>query len=67
MTEHEAMHQEDDATIPDGCQSAAHDHADCWGDLWQCAGCGNSVCYEDGSDNDPELCDECWNKKHGED
>lgn len=56
-----------DETPPVGCQSTNHDHADCYGQLWQCAECGRRVCYAEGSDNDFELCDDCWNDKHKED
>jgi hypothetical protein len=43
-----------------GCQSTNHFY--CYGELWQCAGCGKTVCYAEGSDNHPELCDDCWVK-----
>ena len=45
-----------------GCQSTNHDQ--CYGELWQCAACGKTVCYAEGTDNDPELCDDCWVRKH---
>jgi len=45
-----------------GCQSTNHDQ--CYGDLWQCAKCGKTVCYAEGTDDDPELCDDCWVLKH---
>lgn len=41
-----------------GCQST--NHADCYGELWQCAACGKTVCYAEGTDDHPDLCDECW-------
>lgn len=41
-----------------GCQST--NHAFCYGELWQCVGCGKTVCYAEGTDNHPELCDDCW-------
>jgi hypothetical protein len=41
-----------------GCQST--NHTDCYGELWQCAACGKTVCYAEGTDNHPELCDDCW-------
>lgn len=50
-------------TTPDriaGCQST--NHTKCYGDLWQCAGCGKTVCCNEGTDNRPELCDDCWNQ-----
>lgn len=43
-----------------GCQSA--NHTECYGELWQCASCGKTVCYAEGTDNLPELCDDCWIK-----
>lgn len=45
-----------------GCQSTHH--TECYGELWQCAGCGKTVCYAEGSDHNPELCDDCWAEKH---
>lgn len=41
-----------------GCQST--NHAVCYGELWQCAVCGKTVCCNEGSDDHPELCDDCW-------
>lgn len=49
-----------------GCQSSGHG-GKCRGELWQCAECGRAVCYAEGSDNDFELCDDCWCKKHAAD
>lgn len=46
----------------DGCQSTHH--TDCYGDLWQCATCGKTVCYAEGTDNHPELCDDCWVQRY---
>ena len=46
-----------------GCQSTNHDQ--CYGELWQCDSCGKTVCYAEGSDNHPELCDDCWVKQYG--
>ncbi len=43
-----------------GCQSTNHTH--CYGELWQCAACGKTVCYAEGTDDHPELCDDCWVK-----
>ncbi len=46
-----------------GCQS---DHAGpCRGDLWICRKCGTTVCYQEGSDDLPDLCDACWRKAKG--
>jgi hypothetical protein len=46
-----------------GCQST---HAGpCYGELWQCATCDKTVCFAEGSDNHPELCDDCWVKSYG--
>jgi hypothetical protein len=43
-----------------GCQS---DHSgSCYGVLWQCAACGKTVCCAEGSDDHPELCDDCWSR-----
>lgn len=48
-----------------GCQSANHD--DCYGELWQCSACGKIVCCAEGTDNHPELCDDCWaNRYHAQ-
>lgn len=41
-----------------GCQSA--NHTRCYGDLWQCAACQKWICCAEGTDNHPELCDDCW-------
>ena len=41
-----------------GCQST--NHTTCYGDLWQCARCAKIVCYAEGTDNLPALCDDCW-------
>lgn len=40
------------------------DHTDHYGALWKCAECGYWFCFAEGTDNDPELCDSCWSKKH---
>lgn len=57
------MHQsfEEQTRIP-GCQST--NHTECWGELWTCAACQKVICYQEGSDNDPDLCDDCWAAKH---
>lgn len=41
-----------------GCQSLNHDQ--CYGELWQCAVCGKTVCCAEGTDDHRELCDDCW-------
>ena len=41
-----------------GCQST--NHRSCYGELWLCKRCGKTVCCAEGTDNDPELCDDCW-------
>lgn len=41
-----------------GCQST--NHTECYGILWQCTNCRKVVCCAEGSDNRPELCDDCW-------
>lgn len=41
-----------------GCQST--NHTVCYGELWQCTVCGKTVCCNEGSDDHPELCDDCW-------
>jgi len=46
-----------------GCQST---HAGpCYGVLWQCAACEKTVCCAEGTDNHPELCDDCWCQQYG--
>lgn len=45
-----------------GCQSTNHN--ECYGELWQCAACNKTVCYAEGTDNHPELCDDCWAKRY---
>jgi hypothetical protein len=40
------------------CQS---DHpGPCYGDPWTCERCGKTVCCAEGTDDHPELCDDCW-------
>ena len=41
-----------------GCQS--QNHAQCKGELWTCERCGKRVCWEEGSADLLELCDDCW-------
>ncbi len=45
-----------------GCQSM--NHSECYGALWQCAQCGKTVCYAEGTTDEPELCDDCWVQTH---
>jgi hypothetical protein len=45
-----------------GCQST--NHTLCYGELWQCSVCGKTVCYAEGTDDDPTLCDDCWVRAH---
>jgi hypothetical protein len=45
-----------------GCQST-HPGA-CYGELWPCSSCGKTVCYAEGSDHHPELCDACWAERY---
>lgn len=52
-------------STPAGCQSTSHEHSQCYGELWQCDECRRWVCCADGTDNHPELCDECWAKMQG--
>jgi hypothetical protein len=48
-----------------GCQSTNHEQ--CYGGLWQCAACGKTVCYAEGTDDHRELCDGCWVKQEEND
>lgn len=41
-----------------GCQSTSH--PTCYGMLWQCAVCHRTFCCAEGTDNHPDLCDDCW-------
>ncbi|GAB4419607.1 MAG: hypothetical protein Kow002_07380 [Anaerolineales bacterium] len=41
-----------------GCQS--NNHTQCYGALWTCARCGKRICWEEGTTDLPELCDDCW-------
>jgi hypothetical protein len=41
-----------------GCQSK--NHTQCKGELWTCEQCGKRVCWEEGSVDLPEICDNCW-------
>ena len=35
-------------------------HALCRGELWTCERCEKRVCWEEGSSDLPEICDDCW-------
>lgn len=48
----------------EGCQSTGH--TKCYGELWECLICGKIVCCNEGSSNDPDLCDDCWIKKYSQ-
>lgn len=51
----------DDTEDLTGCQSTTHDHATCYGFLWECSRCHHMVCCADGQDDStPDLCDACW-------
>jgi hypothetical protein len=41
-----------------GCQSS--NHSLCRGELWICERCGKRICYEEGSNDLPDICDDCW-------
>ena len=41
-----------------GCQSK--NHTLCKGELWICERCGIRICWEEGSVDLPEICDDCW-------
>jgi len=41
-----------------GCQS--ENHTLCKGELWICERCGIRICWEEGSVDLPEICDNCW-------
>ena len=51
------MNTEEANRLP-GCESV--NHTLCYGEMWQCSACGKSVCYAEGTDVDPDLCDDCW-------
>jgi hypothetical protein len=61
----EAFRQDEELPVfgrMEGCQST--NHTECYGELWQCANCGKIVCYAEGSDDDPQVCDDCWATLH---
>lgn len=41
-----------------GCES--NNHSSCKGELWECERCHKKVCWEEGSTDLLELCDDCW-------
>lgn len=41
-----------------GCQST--NHTSCEGELWECKRCHEIVCWEEGSTDLIDLCDDCW-------
>lgn len=45
---------------PEGCESTNHESEDCYGEIWQCEKCGKKFCFAEGTDDHPELCDNCW-------
>lgn len=43
-----------------GCQSA--NHVSCKGELWECERCHKVICWEEGSVDLINLCDDCWHE-----
>lgn len=41
-----------------GCESK--NHTSCKGELWECERCHKKVCWEEGSVDLNNLCDNCW-------
>lgn len=41
-----------------GCQSS--NHTVCQGELWECERCHKIVCWEEGSTDLVDVCDDCW-------
>jgi hypothetical protein len=41
-----------------GCQST--NHTSCKGELWKCERCHKKICWEEGSTDLIDLCDDCW-------
>jgi len=41
-----------------GCEST--NHTSCKGELWECERCYKKICWEEGSTDLLELCDDCW-------
>lgn len=60
---HSTVFEDEDLTrrIP-GCQST--NHREGYGKLWQCERCRKIICYNEGTDNDLGLCDNCWVLRH---
>jgi hypothetical protein len=58
LTQGHALPEPEPSRRMAGCQST--NHTVCYGELWQCAACGKTVCGNEGTDDHPELCDDCW-------
>jgi len=41
-----------------GCQSTSH--ISCKGELWECERCHKIICWEEGSTDLVNVCDDCW-------
>ena len=41
-----------------GCQSTKH--TSCKGELWKCERCHKITCWEEGSTDLVDICDDCW-------
>ena len=41
-----------------GCQSTNHE--ECKGELWECRRCHKITCWEEGSTDLIDMCDNCW-------
>jgi hypothetical protein len=50
------MAEDNGNRVPD-CHSVHH--AQCYGELWTCAGCGMTFCEAERTDHHPELCVDC--------
>jgi hypothetical protein len=49
----------------DHCEAHEPTSDECDGALWECRGCGLTVCANYGADdNDLDECDACWYAKH---
>jgi hypothetical protein len=40
------------------CEST--NHLVCKGEIWECERCGKKVCWEEGSVDLIDMCDDCW-------
>lgn len=40
------------------CESS--NHTSCKGEIWECERCHKKVCWEEGSVDLIDLCDDCW-------